>query len=54
MYQGDMGREMYLVRRGLVDVIGDDSVTVVAVLGPGGYFGEVRTTRIDQILKYEI
>mgnify|MGYP001795907791 CR=1 FL=1 len=32
---------MYLVRRGLVDVIGDDGQTVVAVLGPGGYFGEV-------------
>ena len=36
-----MGREMYCVRRGLVEVIGDDDVTVVATLGPGAYFGEV-------------
>ena len=36
-----MGREMYCVRRGLVEVIGDDDITVVATLGPGAYFGEV-------------
>ena len=42
VYAGDMGREMYCVRRGLVEVIGDDEITVVATLGPGGYFGEVQ------------
>ena len=42
MYAGDMGREMYCVRRGLVEVIGDDGLTVVSTLGPGAYFGEVR------------
>ena len=36
-----MGREMYCVRRGLVEVVGDDEVTVVATHGPGAYFGEV-------------
>lgn len=41
-----MGREMYCVRRGLVEVIADDDkgtgeATVVATLGPGAYFGEV-------------
>ncbi|XP_068721829.1 uncharacterized protein [Montipora capricornis] len=41
IHAGDMGREMYCVRRGLVDVIGDDNVTVVTTLGPGAYFGEV-------------
>lgn len=40
VYAGDMGREMYCVRRGLVDVIGDDGVKL-ATLGPGGFFGEV-------------
>ncbi|XP_068704187.1 uncharacterized protein [Montipora foliosa] len=40
-YAGDMGREMYCVRRGLVDVIGDDNFTVISTLGPGSYFGEV-------------
>ena len=33
---------MYCVRRGLVQVIGDDEITVVATLGPGAYFGEVK------------
>ena len=47
MYAGDMGREVYCVRRGLVEVIGDDDLTVVAVLGPGGYFGEVRFNAAD-------
>jgi len=41
VYAGDMGREMYCVRRGLVEVIGDDDITVVATLGPGAYFGEI-------------
>ncbi|KAJ7372503.1 hypothetical protein OS493_019012 [Desmophyllum pertusum] len=41
VYAGDMGREMYCVRRGLVEVIGDDDFTVVATLGPGAYFGEI-------------
>lgn len=40
MYAGDMGREMYCVRRGMVDVISDDGVKL-ATLGPGGFFGEV-------------
>ena len=40
-----MGREMYCVRRGLVEVIGEDDITVVATLGPGAYFGEVCTYR---------
>ena len=41
-YAGDMGREMYCVRRGQVEVIGDDGITVVATLGPGSHFGEVK------------
>jgi len=42
VYAGDMGRELYCVRRGMVEVIGDDDNTVIATLGPGSYFGEVR------------
>ncbi|XP_044173366.1 LOW QUALITY PROTEIN: uncharacterized protein LOC114949688 [Acropora millepora] len=41
IYAGDMGREMYCVRRGLVEIIGDDDVTVVGTLGPGAHFGEI-------------
>ena len=42
IYAGDMGREMYCVRRGQVQVIGEDEITVVDTLGPGAYFGEVK------------
>ena len=49
IYAGDMGREMYCVRRGQVEVIGDDEVTVVATLGPGAYFGEVTNYCISQL-----
>ena len=52
MYAGDMGREMYCLRRGLVEVIGDDEVTVVATLGPGAYFGEVKNGFITLLPLY--
>lgn len=42
VYSGDVGREMYIMRRGLVEVLSKDQSYVVATLGPGGYFGEVR------------
>lgn len=41
VYSGDVGREMYIMRRGLVEVLSKDQSYVVATLGPGGYFGEV-------------
>jgi len=41
VYSGDVGREMYLMRRGLVEVLSKDKSSVVANLGPGSYFGEV-------------
>jgi len=49
IYARDMGREMYCVRRGQVEVIGDDEITVVATLGPGAYFGEVKNYLITQL-----
>ena len=41
VYSGDVGREMYIMRRGLVEVLSKNKESVVATLGPGGYFGEV-------------
>ena len=37
----DVGREMYIVKRGKVSVVGDDGKTVFATLGGGCVFGEV-------------
>ena len=41
VYRNDVGREMYMIRRGLVEVLSEDKSTVVATIGPGGFFGEV-------------
>ena len=41
VYAGDVGREMYIMRRGLVEVLSKDRSFAVATLGPGGHFGEV-------------
>lgn len=42
MYHGDIYNEMYCVRKGIVEVLSEDLSHVVAKLGIGGYFGEVR------------
>jgi len=39
--KGDVGREMYIVKRGKVSVVGDDGKTVFVTLGGGCVFGEV-------------
>ena len=40
-YQGDVGREMYIVKSGILQVLGTDDVSVVATLRDGHVFGEV-------------
>ena len=42
VYSGDIGREMYMVKRGIVEVMSEDLKRVVCTIEPGGYFGEVR------------
>lgn len=38
---GEVGKEMYIVNRGRLQVVADDGKTVLATLKPGSYFGEI-------------
>jgi cyclic nucleotide gated channel alpha 3 len=51
--KGDVGREMYIVKRGKVSVVGDDGKTVFVTLGSGCVFGEVRFYFV-YVLKNEV
>ncbi|CAH1786243.1 unnamed protein product [Owenia fusiformis] len=41
VYAGDMGREIYCVRRGTLEIMSDDLETCLAVISTGQYFGEI-------------
>ena len=38
---GEVGKEMYIVNRGRLQVVADNGRTVLATLRPGSYFGEI-------------
>lgn len=40
-FSGEVGKEMYIVSRGKLQVVTDDGKSVLAVLRAGSYFGEI-------------
>lgn len=38
---GEQSREMFIIIRGEMEILADNNSTVLAVLGPGSYFGEM-------------
>ncbi len=40
--QGEIGKEMYIVNEGFMEVIGGSDNEILAELGPGAVFGEIR------------
>ena len=39
--KGDVGKEMYIIKRGKLDVVADDGRQIYVTLGDGAVFGEV-------------
>ena len=44
--KGDVGREMYIIKRGKIDVVNEDGTKVFVTLGEGVVFGELSIMNI--------
>lgn len=55
---GEVGKEMYIVNRGRLQVVADNGRTVLATLKAGSYFGEISILNMGtagkHLGKYEI
>ncbi|KAL5971809.1 Cyclic nucleotide-gated cation channel alpha-3 [Taenia solium] len=48
-FVGEIGREMFLVSQGKLDVLAADEGTILATLGPGSYFGEISILNMGNV-----
>ena len=54
MRKGDIGKELYIIKRGQLNVVADDGTTVFATLTDGTVFGEISVLNIAGTLHREI
>lgn len=58
LFAGEVGKEMYIVNRGRLQVVADNGRTVLATLKAGSYFGEISILNMGtagkHLGKYEI
>ncbi|KAH9279171.1 Cyclic nucleotide-gated olfactory channel [Echinococcus granulosus] len=47
--KGEIGREMFFVSQGKLDVLAADEATILATLGPGSYFGEISILNMGNV-----
>ncbi|CAH8503989.1 unnamed protein product, partial [Dicrocoelium dendriticum] len=46
--KGEIGKQMFIVNRGTLHVLGDDNTTILAILRAGSYFGELSILNLGQ------